>query len=74
MAAASHELKTPLALMRGYTEGLEQDIGDREQYLAGMEREIDRMNALVLDMLEETRLERIEAAPAVGDGKSVLSG
>lgn len=60
VAAASHELKTPLALMRGYTEGLEQDIGDREQYLAGMEREIDRMNALVLDMLEETRLERME--------------
>lgn len=60
VAAASHELKTPLALMRGYTEGLEQDIGDREQHLAGMEREIDRMNALVLDMLEETRLERIE--------------
>ena len=60
VAAASHELKTPLALIRGYTEGLEQDIGDREQYLAGMEREIDRMNALVLDMLEETRLERME--------------
>ena len=60
VAAASHELKTPLALMRGYTEGLEQDIGDREQYLAGMEREIDRMNTLVLDMLEETRLERME--------------
>ena len=60
VAAASHELKTPLALMRGYTEGLEQDIGDREQYLAGMEREIDRMNTLVLELLEETRLERME--------------
>ena len=60
VAAASHELKTPLALMRGYTEGLEQNIGDREQYLAGMEREIDRMNTLVLELLEETRLERIE--------------
>lgn len=60
VAAASHELKTPLSLMRGYTEGLEQDIGDREQYLAGMEREIDRMNTLVLELLEETRLERIE--------------
>ena len=60
VAAASHELKTPLALMRGYTEGLMQNIGDREEYLASMEREIDRMNALVLEMLEQTRLEGME--------------
>ena len=60
VAAASHELKTPLALMRGYTEGLIQNIGDREEYLANMEREIDRMNALVLEMLEQTRLEGME--------------
>lgn len=60
VAAASHELKTPLALMRGYTEGLEQNIGDWKQYLAGMEREIDRMNTLVVELLEETRLERMD--------------
>lgn len=60
VAAASHELKTPLALMQGYTEGLMQNIGDREEYLASMEREIDRMNTLVLEMLEQTRLEGIE--------------
>ena len=60
VSAASHELKTPLALMRGYTEGLMQNIGDREEYLASMEREIDRMNALVLEMLEQTRLEGME--------------
>lgn len=60
VAAASHELKTPLALMRGYTEGLMQNIGDREEYLASMEREIDRMNELVLEMLEQTRLEGME--------------
>lgn len=60
VAAASHELKTPLALMRGYTEGLMQNIGDREEYLANMEREIDRMNALVLEMLEQTRLEGMD--------------
>ena len=60
VSAASHELKTPLALMRGYTEGLMQNIGDREEYLASMEGEIDRMNALVLEMLEQTRLEGME--------------
>ena len=58
--AASHELKTPLALMRGYTEGLEQGIGDREEYLARMEEQIDRMDRLVLELLEQTRLELLE--------------
>ncbi len=59
-AAASHELKTPLALMRGYTEGLAQGVGDREAYLAGLEREIGRMDRLVAELLEQTRLERME--------------
>ena len=60
VSAASHELKTPLALMRGYTEGLEQGIGDREAYLAAMEGEISRMNALVMELLDQTRLERTQ--------------
>lgn len=60
MAAASHELKTPLALMRGYAEGLGQGIGDREAYLAAMEHEIEQMNALVMELLDQTRLERTE--------------
>ncbi len=62
-SAASHELKTPLALMRGYTEGLEQGIGNRDEYLAGLEREIDRMNTLVLELLEQTRLDGMEQLP-----------
>jgi signal transduction histidine kinase len=60
VGAASHELKTPLALMRGYAEGLEQGIGDREAYLARMEAQIDRMDRLVLELLDQTRLERME--------------
>ena len=49
--------------MRGYTEGLEQGIGDREEYLARMEEQIDRMDRLVLELLEQTRLERMEQLP-----------
>lgn len=60
VSAASHELKTPLALMRGYAEGLEHGIGEREKYLALMEEQIDRMDRLVLELLEQTRLERME--------------
>ena len=65
VGAASHELKTPLALMRGYTEGLEHGIGEREKYLALMEEQIDRMDRLVLELLEQTRLERMEQLPRI---------
>ena len=60
MAAASHELKTPLALLSGYTEAVAQDIGDKDRYLSAMEGEIDRMNGLVMELLDQTRLERME--------------
>lgn len=62
VAAASHDLKTPLALISGYTEAIAQDISPEEnaRYLASIERETARMNALVLEMLDYTRLDRME--------------
>lgn len=63
VASASHELKTPLALLSGYTEAVAQDIGDKDRYLSAMEGEIDRMNVLVMELLDQTRLEQMEALP-----------
>ena len=60
VAAASHELKTPLALLSGYTEAIAQEVGDRERHLDAMEREIRRMDGLVREMLDMTRLERMD--------------
>ena len=58
----SHDLKTPLALIGGYAEAIAQDISPEEnaRYLAAIEQETDRMNGLVREMLDYTRLDRTD--------------
>ena len=62
VAAASHDLKTPLALIGGYAEAIAQDISPEEnaRYLAAIEQEAARMNELVREMLDYTRLDRTD--------------
>lgn len=62
VSAASHDLKTPLALIGGYAEAIAQDISPEEnaRYLAAIEQETDRMNGLVQEMLDYTRLDRTD--------------
>ncbi len=52
----SHELKTPIAIIQGYAEGLKLGINDNpemnEEYLDVIIEESKRMNTLVLDLLE----------------------
>ncbi len=57
--AVAHELRTPLALLRSYAEGLSEDIapGQRQEYLAVIIDEADRMNALVASLLGLSRLQ-----------------
>ncbi len=58
ISAASHELKTPIAIIRGYAEGLK--LGMNENDASGQEycdiilKESDKMNTLVLSMLEQS--------------------
>lgn len=55
----AHELKTPLAVIHSYAEGLQAHIADekREQYLSVILSETERMDAMVLEMLDLSRLE-----------------
>ncbi|MCL2392445.1 MAG: HAMP domain-containing histidine kinase [Oscillospiraceae bacterium] len=55
----AHELKTPLAIIHSYAEGLKAHIADekREQYLDVILEESERMDAMVLEMLDLSRLE-----------------
>lgn len=59
VSAVAHELKTPLAVIHGYTEGLQERIAEekREQYLATILGETERMDELVMEMLDLSRLE-----------------
>ena len=55
----THELKTPLAIIHSYAEGLQAGIAaDRqEQYTSVILEETERMDTLVLQMLDLSRLE-----------------
>lgn len=57
----SHELKTPIALIQGYAEGLQECINDdaasREFYCEVIMDEADKMNTLVKNLLTLNQLE-----------------
>ena len=55
----THELKTPLAVIHSYCEGLLSGIAPQKQekYLNVIMEEADRMDAMVLEMLDLSRLE-----------------
>jgi len=62
VAFMSHDLRTPLAGLRGLAEGLEDGvIEDQGAALSQMRRTVERMNALVGDLFE---LSRLNAGPA----------
>jgi signal transduction histidine kinase len=57
IANVSHELRTPVALIRGHLEALESDPDSREAYLRIVLRETDRLERLVEELFQLSRLE-----------------
>lgn len=59
IANVSHELKTPIAIINGYAEGLKLDINpdSKEEYCNTIIEEGNRMNKLVLSILELSKYE-----------------
>lgn len=61
LANVSHELKTPIALIQSYSEGLKDGIisdeKDREYYLSVINDEASRMNNIVKEIMSLSRLE-----------------
>ena len=66
VANVSHELKTPLALVRMFGELLQSGRADseekRKQYLSIIVNESDRLNALIENVLDFAKVERGQAA------------
>lgn len=61
LANVSHELKTPIALIQGYAEGLKENISDdpesRDYYCEVIIDESDKMNQMVKRLLSLNQLE-----------------
>lgn len=62
ISSISHELKTPIAIVRGYAEGAELmlqsgDADGASEYCGVIIKESDKMNALVIELLELSRFE-----------------
>jgi signal transduction histidine kinase len=55
---AGHELRTPITIVRGHLELLEDDPQDREQTLALVMDELDRMSRIVDDLLTLAKWEQ----------------
>ncbi len=67
VANVSHELKTPLSVIKGYAETLVDDhatmaIQDRERFLRTILRHAERLAAIVEDLLTLSRLEHESGA------------
>lgn len=61
VASASHELRTPVAAIRGYAEtlasGALEDAVAAKRFVAGLSRQAERLSALIDDLLDLSRVE-----------------
>lgn len=59
ISGVSHELKTPLGIIKGFAEGIKDGIAKNKTafYIDVILDEVDKMNSLVLDMLDLSRLQ-----------------
>ncbi len=77
VAWVSHDLRTPLAALRGLAEALQDDVApDRPRYLRQMVSEVDRLSGLVDDLFELSRIQagtlRVDRQPV--DLASLVAG
>ena len=66
VANVSHEIKTPLTAIKGFVETLEQggmeDPDEAKRFLSIISRHVDRLSAIVEDLLKLSRIEREDEA------------
>ncbi|MGN0482813.1 MAG: sensor histidine kinase [Lachnospiraceae bacterium] len=63
----SHELKSPIAVIKGYADGLQYGVAEekeqREKYCRVIAAECERMDQMIKDLLELSKLEQVTVEP-----------
>jgi signal transduction histidine kinase len=59
VSSVSHEFKTPLGIIKGFTEGIRDQVAEdkKEYYIEVIMDEIDKMDHLILDLMDLAKLE-----------------
>lgn len=71
LVAVSHQVRTPLTVLRGLLETLrrpelrEDRIGDHDHHFDGLQRHLDRLTRVLRDLLDVDRIGRGVVAPVV---------
>lgn len=67
VANVSHEIKTPLGVIKGYAEAIQDGINVKkhDQYIDTIINEVEKTNKLVLDMLSLSRIEEPSNNPQI---------
>ena len=74
VANVSHELKTPITLIKGFVETLQQGALENreaaERFLNIMSKQVERLNAIIEDLLSLSRLEQDSGKSTIDMGKT----
>jgi len=74
VANVSHELKTPITLIKGFVETLQQGALEKreeaERFLNIMSKQVERLNAIIEDLLSLSRLEQDSEKSAISMEKT----
>jgi two-component system, OmpR family, phosphate regulon sensor histidine kinase PhoR len=78
VANVSHELKTPVTAIKGFTEtlrgGAVEDCSVRDRFLEKIERHADRLDSIIADLLGLSRIEHLASERSMEFAPVNLSG
>jgi two-component system phosphate regulon sensor histidine kinase PhoR len=77
VANVSHEIKTPLTAIKGFVETLQQGkvekVDEKERFLGIIQKHVDRLNAIIEDLLTLSRIEQEDESKEINREKVNLA-
>jgi PAS domain S-box-containing protein len=71
-AGVAHEIRNPLTALKGFTQLLQRDLGDKYHYLSIMQSEIERINEIVNEFMSLSKPHLVQFSS--GNIRTILHG